>query len=204
MKLSDLIARKPPVPWSDASKLPWNDSEFSDRMLHEHLTQEHGRASRRFNVIDRQVAWVHDAVLGGRPSRVLDLGCGPGLYTTRLAGLGHSCVGIDFSPAAVEYAQAQAEHMNLPCEYRLRDLRSGPFGTGFNAALLLFGELNTFPPKEAADRGCGGRGPCAFRRARAGGSHGTVRPTSRIAASELVFGGGRTLLEPPLCLPARL
>ena len=45
-----------------------------------------------------------------RGARVLDLGCGPGLYTTRLAKLGHTCVGIDFSPASIAYAKAEAEH----------------------------------------------------------------------------------------------
>lgn len=39
----------------------------------------------------------------GNPTRILDLGCGPGLYTSRLARLGHCCVGIDFSEYAGLY-----------------------------------------------------------------------------------------------------
>ena len=42
--------------------------------------------------LERHVEWVHRELLGGSPSRVLDLGCGPGLYTDRLAALGHECV----------------------------------------------------------------------------------------------------------------
>jgi predicted TPR repeat methyltransferase len=44
-------------------------------------------------------------VLQSEPQRILDLGCGPGLYTQRLASLGHTCVGIDISPASIAYAR---------------------------------------------------------------------------------------------------
>ena len=93
-----------PDPWT--GRLPWDDPGFSARMLREHLSQDHDAASRRAPVIDRHVAWIDDGVLGGVPSRVLDLCCGPGLYTLRLARRGHSCVGIDFAPAAVAHARA--------------------------------------------------------------------------------------------------
>ena len=151
MDLSALLTREPPVPWCGDSKLPWSDAAFSSRMLHEHFSQEHGRASRRLDVIHRHVAWIHSTFLSSGPARVLDLGCGPGLYTSRLAKLGHTCVGIDFSPAAIEYARAQADRECLSCEYQLQDVREVHFGTGFDAALLLFGEFNTFSPAEARD-----------------------------------------------------
>jgi 2-polyprenyl-3-methyl-5-hydroxy-6-metoxy-1,4-benzoquinol methylase len=100
LELLDIIRRQSvPKPWAEGEKIPWNDPDFSKRMLYEHLSQKHGAASRRFDIIDKHVNWIHNQVLKGNPTRVLDLGCGPGLYTNRLARLGHSCVGIDFSPA---------------------------------------------------------------------------------------------------------
>lgn len=78
------LVRRPALTAFDgqrAHKIPWNDPAFSARMLAEHLSQAHELASRRTETIARQVAWIHDALLGGRPSRVLDLGCGPGLYS---------------------------------------------------------------------------------------------------------------------------
>ena len=149
MNLSALLDREPPLPWSEGSKLPWDDPLFSSRMLREHLSQHHDQASRRLHLIERHVDWIHNTVLDGRPGHVLDLGCGPGLYTTRLASLGHTCVGIDFSPASIAYARTEARRKSLPCDYRLQDLRSGNFGSGFQAVLLVFGELNTFSPSEA-------------------------------------------------------
>ena len=36
-------------------RLPWDDPEFSERMLREHLSQDHDMASRRQNLIDLHV-----------------------------------------------------------------------------------------------------------------------------------------------------
>jgi SAM-dependent methyltransferase len=150
MKLTDVISRRPPEPWAGADKIPWNDPAFSARMLREHLSQDHDRASRRGERIDGQVRWLHDDLLGGSVRRVLDLGCGPGLYAARLARLGHACVGIDYSPASIAHARSEAERDGLACAYQQRDLREGGFGSGFDLALLISGELNAFRPSEAA------------------------------------------------------
>ena len=144
MKLEDIIDRPPLEPWAVADGLPWSDPTFSRRMLREHLTQDHDRASRRLDTIDRHVAWLHEEILGGAPSRVLDLGCGPGLYTSRLASLGHECVGIDFAPAAIAHARAEARRSASSCVYREQDLRDGSFGQGFDLAIMIFAQLNIF------------------------------------------------------------
>jgi SAM-dependent methyltransferase len=149
VKLADLGAQTPIVPWTVGGKIPWNKPAFSRRMLREHLLQEHDRASRRFETIDKHVSWIHEHELGAIAGRVLDLCCGPGFYTARLAGLGHTCVGIDFSPASISYARSESEREALPCEYRLEDLSVADLGSGFELVLLSFGELNTFPPSHA-------------------------------------------------------
>ena len=114
LKLLDIINRqRVPQPWAEGEKIPWNDPGFSGRMLNEHLSQEHDAASRRFEIIDRHVGWIHEQVLGGNPTCILDLGCGPGLYTSRLAKLGHRCVGIDFSPASIAHAREHGESHEL-------------------------------------------------------------------------------------------
>ena len=144
-----LIDRAPMVPFAPGTGLPWNDPDFSQRMLAEHLSQHHDRASRRFEIIDQQVEWIHQVLLNGKPGHILDLGCGPGLYAARLAQLGHRCTGLDFSPASIEYAKTEAEKTQANCEYRLEDLRSADLGSGFDAILMLFGEFNTLAPPAA-------------------------------------------------------
>jgi SAM-dependent methyltransferase len=136
------------------AKIPWDDRAFSGRMLDEHLSQEHDLASRRAETIDEHVAWILREALGGRPGRVLDVGCGPGLYTSRLARAGCTCLGIDFAPAAISYASGVAAAENLSCEYRLADARTADLGSGHDLAMMLYGELNTFTRPEAAELVC--------------------------------------------------
>ena len=149
MKLMDIIHRqRVPKPWAEGEKIPWNDPDFSKRMLNEHLSQAHDAASRRFEIIEKHVSWIHHQVLQGKPARVLDLGCGPGLYTNRLAKLGHRCVGIDFSPASIAYAKGQAEAAGLDCTYIYQDIRTADYGDQYGLVMSIFGELNVFRPEE--------------------------------------------------------
>lgn len=150
MTLFDIVRRPAnPLPWSEGDNIPWHDPDFSRRMLQEHLSQDHDAASRRFVKIDHHVRWIHHELLSGHPTRILDLGCGPGLYTTRLARLGHECVGIDYSPASIAHARDLAARENLRCRYVHQDIRTAEYGTGFGLAMLIFGEFNVFRPTDA-------------------------------------------------------
>lgn len=171
MNLLDIIERSvPPAPWAEGDNIPWHDPEFSARMLEEHLHEDHDAASRRPDKIDAHVAWIHDTILAGRPSRVLDLCCGPGLYTSRLARLGHTCLGIDYSPASIALAASIANMEGLTCEYIESDVRTADYGAGFDLVMLIYGELNIFRPLDA--------------RLILAKAHAALRP------------GGRLLLEP--------
>ena len=147
MNLLDVFLRNlEPKPWAEGEKIPWNDPDFSRRMLKEHLSQKHDAASRRTPTIKKHVDWIHRFVLDGKPSRILDLGCGPGLYSARLAALGHACHGIDFGPASIEYA---VDHAPENCSYTLGDVRTTDFGSGYDLVMFIFGEFNVFKPEDA-------------------------------------------------------
>ncbi len=150
MNLKTIIDRTiPPLSWAEGENIPWNDPDFSRRMLAEHLSQEHNLASRRFDIIDRQVGWIHGALLDGRETRILELACGPGLYTSRLARLGHACVGIDYAPEPIRYARDTAMQEGLACRYRLEDLRQADYGGGYGLVMMIFGQFNVFRRSDA-------------------------------------------------------
>ena len=150
MNLMHVIERDvTPVPWQEGDNIPWDDPAFSRRMLTEHLCQDHDAASRRFEKIDEQVRWIHGELLAGRPTNVLELACGPGLYTSRLAKLGHECVGIDYAPAAVAHAKGLAHDEDLACTYRLEDVREAEYGRGFGLVMMIYGQFNVFRRDEA-------------------------------------------------------
>jgi ubiquinone/menaquinone biosynthesis C-methylase UbiE len=146
MNLRDIIVRKMDLqPWTEGEKIPWNEPDFSRRMLKEHLTQQHDAASRRTVRIKKHIEWIDRVILAGSPSQILDLGCGPGLYAARLAARGHSCRGIDFSPASIEYA---VKHAPENCSYTFGDVRATEFGSGYDLVMFIFGELNVFKPAD--------------------------------------------------------
>lgn len=150
MTLLDLIHRTAsPAPWAEGDNIPWHDPAFSERMLREHLSQDHDAASRRAAIIDRHVQWIHDHLLQQQPARILDLGCGPGFYANRLAALGHTCTGIDYSPASVAYAQQQAAAQQLTSTFIHADIRHADYGSGCDLVMLVFGEFNIFKPQDA-------------------------------------------------------
>ena len=135
---------KTPTRWQ---KIPWDDPDFSRRMLAEHLTQAHDLASRRLSIIDQHVRWIHHAILHEQPAKLLDLGCGPGFYSRRLSALGHMCTGIDFSPASIAYAREQ-DHVSAYVHGSVLDVE---YGSGYDLVLLIYGELNAFSPEDAED-----------------------------------------------------
>jgi SAM-dependent methyltransferase len=152
MKLLNIIDRAlPPEPWAEGDNIPWNNPDFSRRMLKVHLDQSDDAASRRTGIIETHVDWILGSLLKDEPGKVLDLACGPGFYTSQLAKLGHECVAIDYSPAAIEYAREQAETEGLRIDYRLGDIRETDFGGGYDLVMLIFGEFNVFSREQAIE-----------------------------------------------------
>jgi len=79
----------------------WTDPHTSEQMLHFHLDGSVAISSQTTEFIDAATVWMAEAFgLTGR-SRVLDLGCGPGLYANRLARTGADVTGIDFSRRSI-------------------------------------------------------------------------------------------------------
>jgi SAM-dependent methyltransferase len=52
---------------------------------------------------------------------VLDIGCGAGEHTIHLAARGHTVLGVDFSPVAVDVARANAAARGVPADFEVAD-----------------------------------------------------------------------------------
>jgi SAM-dependent methyltransferase len=115
---------------------------FSERMLQNHLAQDHDWASRRLSLIDKQVAWIQHQLPA--QAQILDLGCGPGFYLQRLAQAGFQCTGVDFSPASIHYARQQALNEGLEIRYHCRDIRQFKPAEQYDCIMMTFGEFNVF------------------------------------------------------------
>ncbi len=122
----------------------WDDPHISKSMLEAHLDQNNDAASRKVETIDKTVEnLINSGVL--RPGmKLLDLGCGPGLYAERLAKAGINVVGIDISTRSIGYAKAEAEKKKLTIEYCCMNFFDMDFNNEFDAVIQIYGELNTF------------------------------------------------------------
>jgi SAM-dependent methyltransferase len=150
------IYRRPerPEAWSQGGNLPWDDPDFSARMLREHLDQSHGAASRVNEERLLQIEWMVKRLDLQPGHHLLDVTCGPGLYATGLARRGIQVTGIDFSPASITYARELATEVKVAdrCHFRQQDVRQMKLeSTQFDAALFIYGQLAVFTREEAQD-----------------------------------------------------
>lgn len=63
----------------------------------------------------------------GRPLRILDMGCGPGVFAQVCAELGHDVTGVDFSRRMILTAESLAADRGLSCRFVYGDAEQPPF-----------------------------------------------------------------------------
>jgi cyclopropane fatty-acyl-phospholipid synthase-like methyltransferase len=140
-----------PGPFSvyTASEL-WTDEHTSEQMLAYHLNGEVDVSSRKTEVIDNSVRWMTEHFDLTSNNRVIDFGCGPGLYTSRLARIGAEVHGIDFSSRSIGYARAQAKRENLGVTYIEADyLDHQPEGK-FDLVIMIMCDYCALSPMQRA------------------------------------------------------
>ena len=148
--LRRIAAREPLRAWaSDVVDLPWADPAFSERMLAEHLNQEHDLASRRLETIDRQVGRLIEWLGLHAGNSLLDLTCGPGLVARAFAGHGVAVTGVDIGPAVIRHAREITTGMG--CTFIEADVRSVELPErAFDAAVYLYGQSEVSRPGDLA------------------------------------------------------
>jgi hypothetical protein len=82
--LKQINSRPSPFQFYTADEL-WTNEHTAKQMLAYHLNESIDLSSRNKNFIDRSVAWISSYFEIDKNSEIADFGCGPGLYTTRLA-----------------------------------------------------------------------------------------------------------------------
>ncbi|MEE9555460.1 MAG: class I SAM-dependent methyltransferase [candidate division Zixibacteria bacterium] len=106
-EIEEINTRPEPFEFYTASEL-WTDEYTSEQMLKYHLNENIDVSSRNANFINRSVEWIvsHFSIRAG--VKIADIGCGPGLYSTRLAKRQADITGIDFSKRSIQYARETA------------------------------------------------------------------------------------------------
>ncbi len=124
----------------------WTDPYISQQLLKLHINEAHDVASRKAKSILKTVEWLTHSLKPG--AKVLDLGCGPGLYTQRLAQAGLNVTGVDFSASSIEYAKGRAKKERLDIRYILGDYLETGIGEGYDAVLLIYCDFGVLDPTQ--------------------------------------------------------
>ena len=132
----------------DTTRELWTDEYTSKKMLSLHLNGENDIASRNTTFIDKSVEWISSYFHVGAGTKIADFGCGPGLYTTRLARRQAEVTGIDFSTRSIEYAQQIAMTENLPIEYINQNYLEYETDKGFDLIIMIFCDFAVLKPSK--------------------------------------------------------
>jgi SAM-dependent methyltransferase len=124
----------------------WGDPHISAQMLAHHLDSGTPYSSRPHEFIDRSAAWIVRRFGVGAGTRVLDLGCGPGLYAQRLARAGAAVTGIDVSVRSLGYARDAAAAEGLDITYLQGSYLDLDLGGPFDLAVLIFEDYCALGP----------------------------------------------------------
>lgn len=116
----------------------WLDEYISKNLLKAHLNPNYEGASRKFEFINSSVNWIYKKFPVDKYNRVLDLGCGPGLYAERLYSKGYEITGIDFSKRSIEYAKQRALKKNFDIEYENYNYLDMNYENIFDLAMLIY------------------------------------------------------------------
>lgn len=131
-----------PALWQRSAELFWDDEHISKGMLEAHLNPDWDAASRKHSYITRSVKWLSSII--PPDGKILDLGCGPGLYTKRLSDMGYIVTGMDFSRRSIAYAK---EH-DPQTEYIYKNYLELDYTDMFDAVTMIYCDYAALTPDE--------------------------------------------------------
>ncbi|GIO39996.1 hypothetical protein J41TS12_48570 [Paenibacillus antibioticophila] len=99
----------------------WDDEHISKGMLEAHLNPDWNAATRKHDFVNKSVQWIASIARPAQYQKLLDLGCGPGIYAERFRKAGYQVTGIDFSKRSIDYAKEQTLQNKSNIEYRYQN-----------------------------------------------------------------------------------
>jgi len=150
MTITDIVLKsKKPAIYEKATSFMWTDEHVSKQVLDIHLNPEIDLGSRKMSTILKTADWILDTQKEKGKLNILDLGCGPGLYSEIFAQKGHHVTGVDISKNSIEYAQKSAQDNGLDIDYihsSYLDIKLDE--NKYDLVLLIYTDLGVLTPKE--------------------------------------------------------
>lgn len=95
----------------------WTNEKLSSFIFHSHFDENIYGGSKSKEFIDNSLSFIEYFLKEYNCKQIIDLGCGPGIYTQPLAKLGYKVTGVDISNFSIEFARKEANKNNLDIQY---------------------------------------------------------------------------------------
>ena len=146
-ELKRINSRPAPFQFYTADEL-WTNEHTSKRMLEYHLNESVDMSSRNRSFIECSVEWIVSRFGVDESTEIADFGCGPGLYTERLAERGAIVTGIDFSENSLRYAKRAAAQKSLKINYVLTNYLDFDAIDSFDLIIMIMCDFCALSPEQ--------------------------------------------------------
>jgi len=136
-----------PVLYEPGDAVMWTDTYISRQLLKIHLDPNIDAASRKPESIKKTLEFIYNFC--EKPGmQIMDLGCGPGIYTKEIAKRGHHVTGMDFSENSIAYAKKQASINNQNIEYICQNYLKLDYVEKFDLITMIYADFGVLTPDE--------------------------------------------------------
>ena len=142
--------KRPPLYAPSTSKF-WDDEHIPKGMLEAHLNPEFESATSTLDFVQNSVEWISETVPAREYSRLIDLGCGPGIYAELFDDAGYQVTGIDLSKRSIDYARRSAKEKNKDITYECGSYLTMNYQGQFNLATLIYCDFGVLSTQERAE-----------------------------------------------------
>jgi len=115
----------------------WTDPYIQQQMLQEHLNPVSDGATRNKKSVGKIIDFITAHSKPG--DKLLDLGCGPGIYTSILKEKGYEVTGVDFNKASIDYANQQHTDIEYIQADYIQDYPSGQY----DIIIMIYCDMGT-------------------------------------------------------------
>lgn len=126
----------------------WTNERISPFIFQSHFNDEVYGGSKNEGFIVNSIKFINNIAENYNCLEILDLGCGPGVYSFPLAKLGYHVTGIDISEKSIRHANALSYGQNLNIQYFKENILNLQLNSNYDMSLLLYEIYSTFNKKQ--------------------------------------------------------